>query len=1189
MQVHQTFFVKDKDQITIQKEDHMLEECQPTYSFADLFVKSIEIEPYDHYIEPGIIIKYKNGKIYGYATDNCMLFEHSCSYHLQMYTLINDRLYAVDSIGNIYIFKKDLDKPIVHNIGTRPNGYIPIPETDTIVFWTLAGLYTFDCYNNERKLLKGHHSKVVACDVSLTNVVSGDSLGDVCIWFNSSLVAAEHVINIGPVSIKSIIIYGDYVYCLTELSLDEIDIQTGIINRKLSIKATDMIRVMDGFLLSDKRGITFVSSMLPISYVKCAHKRIIASDEENRFSTLSNKKIVECNWLEPNWPQKFTKWVQKPSFPIKEQWPKGSLMEILALTADIWVPRLKNMHIPTEWFRNESLRNAIWDTVLENDLEMNMQHFHLTKHIIHEWHTKNLKKLITLTKEPEYNPCATRILERLYKKIPIENINIQTWCWEHLGVLALKPIIVHILSNTRKEFIFAHISKTKVKPDAAPMLHPKVIQNGLDKGYIAIFIKILIAYHKKYPNHPSAEMKKSFQLLCSHVYSSIESLNLAIPLEESGEWELLKRPNPSHLGAIIKQRNMMGNITKIDFIDGIKIQWIPLRSQIELYTLEEEDTYIWKYYHNEGPHTILECAMTLLAKELWENDHKRFEFHWPETEVGIFECRATILRVFDETVRIADIEVLPDNAVMHVTNGIEIYKNDNIEIQTIAPLWSYYDDQLYHIIPMKLKICNEIVRSKTKIPQLSIKYAKELCSCIRYQTIDTEHKYKQTQKISCISKGFVGFFIGFDSGDIIEYESAAHFKPYRHFIRHEYSIINIHPTNNKLVSLCEEQLIVWSLKSASILFKHTGSMTMINFAIIRNTNYIWTAEREEDQIFLTLWDTELCNSTKQTLMYSTKEIFIIEGPYIITDTYCRLIGSDTLFEIELTGGFITCATNTSVGPAGGTSNGYIFLFHREENKLYEWYTEMPYNITCITNMDDQPYVIIGTEYGEISIWSINNDPINIATKRISTSKINHIYFDNMFAIATYAKNIELFSIVQEKCVLAVNMIETICKWNSVWKERLTKETHNIIQPAIEKCIIQRSGTIDAINLLDFLTEDYADRLPYCKQKFIDILMDTPRSCTNKILRKLAAFHGPKLDCVICNDPDFEDKICYIKTCHHRFHRKCILKLIQKAPEYHQTMQEEYALDYNIKCPTCREPFEKNDVKDDIFLNQHFSK
>ena len=81
-----------------------------------------------------------------------------------------------------------------------------------------------------------------------------------------------------------------------------------------------------------------------------------------------------------------------------------------------------------------------------------------------------------------------------------------------------------------------------------------------------------------------------------------------------------------------------------------------------------------------------------------------------------------------------------------------------------------------------------------------------------------------------------------------------------------------------------------------------------------------------------------------------------------------------------------------------------------------------------------------------------------------------------------------------------------------------------------------------MNLLKCATENYEDRLPYCSQKFIDMLVDVPRKLNSIVIKRLASFRGPKLDCAICGDIETESKICYLKTCQHRFHSKCIKEM-----------------------------------------------
>ena len=109
-------------------------------------------------------------------------------------------------------------------------------------------------------------------------------------------------------------------------------------------------------------------------------------------------------------------------------------------------------------------------------------------------------------------------------------------------------------------------------------------------------------------------------------------------------------------------------------------------------------------------------------------------------------------------------------------------------------------------------------------------------------------------------------------------------------------------------------------------------------------------------------------------------------------------------------------------------------------------------------------------------------------------------------------------------------------------------------------------------------------MQWCDDDLVELLFDMPMASSKLILKRLVAFKGPRIDCPICGDDETKDTVSYLTPCHHRFHTGCIAEHIQKTPEYHEQMQYEYALTVELKCPTCRAPFESHHVKLDNILN-----
>jgi hypothetical protein len=984
--------------------------------------------------------------------------------------------------------------------------------------------------------------------------------------------------------VESIVIDNKSVFVLTSSALTEYNLQTGLQRMTVTAAGLEMIRLEDGLLISDGLRLALFYDGVPSGCVKCKHHKLVSAEEGNRFLLLTNKGVSECEWPRATWPIEFLNWIQCPEFPFDQQWPQNTSMDALAMTADIWIPKTVYLDLPKQWFRHEELRESIWNAVIANDQNVSYNWLFLTPHIMQQWYQKNIDAVLHIVEDEHFNASAPIILNRVYKHIDILSPAIQKWCWTHHGRIQLTHINTYILQQD-SEFL-SYISKQPVTSAAATILTTKAVREGLKKEYVSIFIRMLRKYHEDAPCAPTHHMKRIFSLIVAYIYSSLDSTTMSLPLKESGSWVPLGRAGPGHLGALIQQRATDGYITHIDF-QPERIQWKPIHSNVELILSSDEPVHIWKYYHDDGPNTMLECALTILSKDIWQTSTRKRPFKWPENEIVALECENISIRVFEEPMRLVSVKWTPESCQIDVSTGMTIDKEEKVHISTVIPLWSYYEDQMYHIIPMKLKICSEIVKTTTR-SQVSVKYAKELISVIEPATVAKEHRHDVPQRITAVSKSFDAFFVGLVTGEVLEYESAANFIPMRHFVKHTAPVNSISAFETRLMTVCPEEMNVWSLHSGCLLF--SKMTTMIYVSSVRNSETsAWVVEKDDKHVIMRLWDVFEERVVKTETVGTYGDIFITEGPAIITNQKVIVLKDDRReYEIGPTIGSISCVTNTYNGICGGTTLGTVFMVDEIAGDLRQWSSLRLTGISAVAAMDKQPYVITGTDHGELIVWNIDSNDTNIVSiTKITSARIDHIFFDNMFAAIIHRQHVQLLSIVQERCILAVNAIEKCMTWSEQWKRRFIRETTSLLQPTVETCILQNSGVGQAMELLLSSTEEYGDRLKWCNRDFIDILVEVDPTLNKLILKRLASFSGPKLECVICNDENKIDRICYLKPCQHRFHIGCIQELIRKLPEYHHEMQQEYALHVTLKCPTCREPFVESDVCEDRFLNQNF--
>jgi len=289
-----------------------------------------------------------------------------------------------------------------------------------------------------------------------------------------------------------------------------------------------------------------------------------------------------------------------------------------------------------------------------------------------------------------------------------------------------------------------------------------------------------------------------------------------------------------------------------------------------------------------------------------------------------------------------------------------------------------------------------------------------------------------------------------------------------------------------------------------------------------------------------------------------------------------------VYDINISG-VITCISPTENGIIGGTSTGNIFMLHFDTKEIHEWSSLKSIVITAMVPLKNTKSIIAGDSNGNLTIWDTTESQFELAVP-ISSSPIEHIYVENIFAFIVHARHIKLVTIMQERAGLSCKCIYNIMTWSYPWKNKVLLNTIDIVKPAVKECMKQRKHLSIAVDIIEECTEDYANRKDWCDEDTVELLLDIPAEASKLILKRLVTFKGPRIDCPICGDPETKDSVSFLKTCHHRFHTGCIAEHIRKTPEYHQEMQYEYALSVELKCPTCRAPFVSEDVKLDNILN-----
>jgi hypothetical protein len=429
------------------------------------------------------------------------------------------------------------------------------------------------------------------------------------------------------------------------------------------------------------------------------------------------------------------------------------------------------------------------------------------------------------------------------------------------------------------------------------------------------------------------------------------------------------------------------------------------------------------------------------------------------------------------------------------------------------------------------------------------------------------------------------FVVGLRNGTIYEFEHMSNFNyPMRSFMRHETPILSLHIFENRLLSLSEDILCIWCLKSGILLFNKTSELQFVTVIPYVAMQY-WVVEYG-DYCIATIWDLEDEIPVKKIIFPEGKHFlsaYHIQDMSVLVSTTQAILWSENqvehVYDIHISG-VITCVSPTEDGIVGGTSTGNIFMLRFDTKEILEW-SSLGSVVTAMAPLAHSKSIIAGDAAGHLSIWNTAEAEFELSVP-ISSSPIEHIYVDSIFAFVIHARHIKLVTIMQDRAGLSCQCISNIMTWSYPWKKKVLLHTISIVKPAVKECLRQRKNLTTTMDIIEECTEDYAHRKEWCDEDTVELLLDIPAS--KLILKRLITFQGPRIDCPICGDPETKDSVSFLTVCHHRFHTGCINEHIRKTPEYHQEMQYEYALTVELKCPTCRAPFVSEDVKLDNILN-----
>ena len=511
---------------------------------------------------------------------------------------------------------------------------------------------------------------------------------------------------------------------------------------------------------------------------------------------------------------------------------------------------------------------------------------------------------------------------------------------------------------------------------------------------------------------------------------------------------------------------------------------------------------------------MLECALTIMDQDLWSWQSNRKTWSWFESHIGAFLCVGKRIDVLGDIMTIVKAGYDGERRYVVTNLSLKLYDSDELKVEWVTDVWSYLDECMYHIIPLRLKICHCLSGDKHLSGMLlDTAYAGEITQCMSSQSVRCEHVWSVETRVTAMVSDTKAFFVGTKRGILYEYDNMACVgNTKRTFESHSSPIRQLHIMGVRLVSMCEEQVNVWDLRSG---IKSMSLETKNKYVAV-----------------LPLKSHTICLIDE----FNDRHSFVVWS--LLTETPIRRIDMPE------------------------SAHSTLLSIHQPEPSL------LISNILYVLDTDIKTRVEVP---GDVSCIVGNDAGI----------------FGGTFCMVACRHELHFMSVVPDRVTLVIHALNTVMAWSNAWKTRLLRDAKQFIEPAIIESLNKGRATNAALDLLQVCTEEYEHRALWCSSHLVDALLQcSAADAANSIIRRLASFRGPRFDCAICADDERHGSICYLKTCHHRFHTGCITELIRKTPEYNDEMQYDYALTYSLKCPICRASFYSEDVGEDTLLNKY---
>ena len=230
-------------------------------------------------------------------------------------------------------------------------------------------------------------------------------------------------------------------------------------------------------------------------------------------------------------------------------------------------------------------------------------------------------------------------------------------------------------------------------------------------------------------------------------------------------------------------------------------------------------------------------------------------------------------------------------------------------------------------------------------------------------------------------------------------------------------------------------------------------------------------------------------------------------------------------------------------------------------------------------MFGRDYIVLGTNAGTVVLFDVTR-MAEISVHKIPGSPCIHdLQSDGCELYVTTSKGLHCILLAPWRQQRVLETLMDTATKSDVWLNQIKKHAFDFSSVV---------PTVKFLHFVDMCTRGEVRVRDTWRQKaVIQALMKLHRraeSLTEACLQRIvdtSEKRKPPFKCSICQSSTVcgtdDNSLFIIRSCLHRFHKKCIHTLIDAQPSVNDFTMNNWALQTNLQCPMCRNPFQKDDV------------